>query len=51
MKCEICKKTVGTTFLEKVIGTYVKDAAGKKHLICFECQKNLGTKKELLAKL
>ncbi|MBS3176007.1 hypothetical protein J4457_02110 [Candidatus Woesearchaeota archaeon] len=51
MKCEICKGKINTTFLEKLIGTYVKDAKGKKHLICNNCQKNLKSKQELLAKL
>jgi len=48
MKCEICKNTIATIFLEKIKGTHVKDEKGKKHLICFECQKKFHTKKELL---
>lgn len=48
MKCEICKKTIGETFLKKIIGTYVKDEKGKKQVICFECQKNFPTKQEIL---
>ena len=51
MKCEICKKKIEETFLKKVLGTYVKDAKGKKHLVCPECQKKLTTKQELLAQL
>ena len=51
MNCEICKKNVGTAFLEKVIGTYVKDEKGKRHLICFDCQKKLKTKEEIIKKL
>jgi len=51
MKCEICKKTIGETFLNKILGTIVKDGKGKKHTICFECQKNLRTKEEILKKL
>ena len=51
MKCEICKKPVANTFLKKIIGTYVKDERGKKHLICFECQKKFRTKNEILEKL
>ena len=39
MKCEICSKNIETTFMGKILGTYVKDANGKKHPICFECQK------------
>jgi hypothetical protein len=51
MKCEICRKTVGETFLKKPIGAYVKDNGGKLHLVCFECQKQLRTKEEILKKL
>ena len=51
MKCEICKKKIGETFLSKVIGAYVKDEKGKKHVICNECQKKLGKKEEILKKL
>jgi len=36
---------------KKIIGTVVKDAKGKKHSVCFECQKNLRTKEEILKKL
>ena len=39
------------TFLNKVIGSYIKDEKGKKHIICPECQKKYKTKKEILAKL
>tara|TARA_Y100000310_G_scaffold257102_1_gene265092 strand:- start:7974 stop:8135 length:162 start_codon:yes stop_codon:yes gene_type:complete len=45
-KCEICKKKIELNFLKKLIGTYVKDKKGKKHVICPECQKNLGNDKE-----
>ncbi len=48
MKCEICSKKIAETFLKKIVGTYVKDEKGKKHLVCFECQKKFSTKKELL---
>ena len=51
MKCEICKKNIQETFLKKLIGTIVKDAKGKKHDVCFECQKNLKTKEAMLKKL
>jgi hypothetical protein len=40
-KCEICKNKINETFLNKAIGTYVKDSKGKKFLICNECQRNL----------
>ncbi|MCK4669958.1 MAG: hypothetical protein KAT43_02050 [Nanoarchaeota archaeon] len=49
MKCEICKKTIATTFLKKILGTYIKKGK-KKHLICPECQSKL-SKEEILNKL
>ncbi|MBS3112547.1 hypothetical protein J4418_00475 [Candidatus Woesearchaeota archaeon] len=51
MKCEICKKNIEETFLKKLIGTYINDIKGKKHSICFNCQKTLGGKEEILKKL
>ena len=51
MKCEICKKKIEETFLKKILGTYVKDEKGKKHVICFECQKKFPSKEELLKQL
>ncbi len=51
MKCEICKKRIGETFLNKPLGTYVKDEKGKRHIVCFECQKKLKTKEEILKHL
>lgn len=50
-KCEICGKKVETTFLDKILGTYVKDRKGKKHAVCFECQKTIGNKQEILDRL
>ena len=50
-KCEICKKKISETFLGKILGTHIKDEKGKKHTICFECQKKFKTKKEILKKL
>ncbi|MBT4824886.1 hypothetical protein HN695_01390 [Candidatus Woesearchaeota archaeon] len=38
MKCDICKKKVGETFLNKPLGTYVYDEKNKKRLVCFECE-------------
>ncbi|MBW2992305.1 hypothetical protein KY345_03765 [Candidatus Woesearchaeota archaeon] len=51
MKCEICGNKLDETFLEKVRGTYVKDDKGKKHAICFGCQKKFTTKQEILENL
>ena len=50
-KCEICKKKTGETFLNKVLGTVVKDEKGKKHLVCSECQSLLKDKTTILSKL
>lgn len=49
MKCEICRSNIEETFLNKPIGTYVKDSKGKLHLICNKCQKS--TKQEILTKI
>jgi hypothetical protein len=51
MKCEACKKNIEQTFLNKIIGTYVKDQKGKLHTICFECQKKFETKEEILTQI
>ena len=51
MKCELCKKAIEQTFLGKIIGTHVKDAKGKAHMVCFECQKKFQKKDELLAQI
>jgi len=48
MKCAICGKTIEATFLNKIIGTYVKDKKSKVHTICFECQKKFASKEEIL---
>ncbi len=51
MKCEICKASIENTFLEKPIGTYVKDKRGKRHTVCSSCQKRLGSKDVILKEL
>lgn len=51
MKCEICKVEIATTFLEKIKGTVVKNKEGKKHTICFDCQKKFKSKDEILSAL
>lgn len=48
MKCSICNKTIDTTFLSKLLGTYVKDSRGKLHSVCFECQKKFKSKEEMI---
>jgi hypothetical protein len=50
MKCEICRNKVEEIFLNKVLGTYIKDAKGKRHLVCKQCQKQY-SKEEILSKL
>ena len=48
MKCSVCGKSIETTFLNKIIGTHVKDTNGKLHAVCFECQKKFKSKEEML---
>ena len=50
MKCKICNANIGQTFLNKPLGTYIKDDKGKRHLICSNCQKN-NKKEDILTKL
>jgi len=47
VKCSICNKKVQTTFLNKLLGTYIKDKKGKKKAVCFECQKKFPDKENL----
>ena len=42
MKCDLCGNKVEETFLKKILGTYVKDAKGKKHIACQQCQIKFG---------
>jgi len=49
MKCDICGAKIETTFLNKIVGSYVKKD-GKKKVICPNCQKNL-SKKEIEDKI
>lgn len=51
MKCDVCGKTMGETFLKKLIGGYVKDSKGKLHPVCRECQKKFISKEELLKQI
>jgi hypothetical protein len=48
MKCDSCGKKIETTFLNKLIGTYAKNAKGKKKAICPDCQR-LKTREEIKA--
>jgi hypothetical protein len=51
-KCDICKNKIAELFLGKIKGTVVKKAGSSKHYhVCFECQKKLKTKEEILKQL
>lgn len=39
VKCDLCGQKVPTTFLNKLVGTIIKDKNGKKKTICSNCQK------------
>ncbi|MFW5746943.1 MAG: hypothetical protein ACOCWQ_05335 [Nanoarchaeota archaeon] len=49
-KCEICSKKLSNTFLNKIVGTIIKDDKGKKHQVCAECQQKLGNQKDEMLK-
>tara|TARA_Y100000034_G_scaffold111983_1_gene145573 strand:+ start:892 stop:1041 length:150 start_codon:yes stop_codon:yes gene_type:complete len=38
MKCDLCKKTIDETFLNKIIGTYIR-VDKKQRSVCRSCQK------------
>jgi Zn-finger protein len=46
MKCKICGEKIKTIFLNKILGTYIKDKKGKQVAVCSSCQKKLGNDKE-----
>jgi len=50
MKCDICGKKIETTFLNKMIGTVIRDSKKKKRTVCNECQRKYTTN-ELRTKL
>ena len=50
MKCELCKNKIEQTFLNKILGTHIKDEKGKKHSICKECQRKFRNNKEKVLK-
>lgn len=41
MNCSICNKKLEETFLQKLVGTYIRNKSGKKKPVCNECQKKL----------
>ncbi len=50
-RCSVCGNKIEVTFLNKLLGTIIKDKKGKQHMICFECQKKFHNKEILLSKL
>ena len=51
-KCSVCNNKIAELFLNKIKGTIVrKEGSSKQYSICFECQKKLQTKKEILAQM
>jgi len=52
MKCAISGKEIGKNFLEKPLGTIIKDEKGKKYFISSEAQAQFrNDKKEILKKI
>jgi hypothetical protein len=49
MKCAICNAKIETTFLNKLVGTFIGKGK-KKKAICSNCQKT-NSKEELTTKL
>ncbi|NQU98031.1 hypothetical protein HQ533_01055 [Candidatus Woesearchaeota archaeon] len=50
MKCDFCGKKLETTFLNKIVGTYMKNKKSKRKVVCPKCQKD-HTREKLLKKL
>ncbi len=48
MKCSVCKGKIEETFLDKILGTYVKDEKGKKHAVCIHCQREHSNDKDAM---
>jgi formylmethanofuran dehydrogenase subunit E len=46
MKCELCNSQIEELYLKKIRGTYIKDAKGKKHIVCSACQEKFANDKE-----
>ena len=51
MKCEITGQAIQTTFLDKPLGTCIKDANGKKHWISSKAQASFNTKEQILQEI
>jgi len=51
-KCKICNNKIMELFLGKFKGTILKKPGSKKqYAVCFECQKKLKSKEEMLEKV
>ncbi len=50
MKCDICNRKIETTFLNKLVGTMIKNSKHKKKYVCNECQRKY-SKEDLKTKL
>ena len=48
MKCDICRETIATQYLEKPLGTVVKNEKGKKYWVCNACQAKFHNDKAVL---
>ncbi len=48
VKCDVCGQKIRLTFLNKIIGTVVRDKDGKKKTVCSDCQKKHKDLKEVL---
>ena len=51
-KCNVCGNKLAELFLGKLKGTVIKkEGSNKQYNVCFECQKKLGSKEEILKKI
>jgi len=50
MKCDICGEKIKEIFLNKPLGTIIRNKKGKKKSVCSECQSKL-SKDDMLEKL
>ena len=51
-KCNITNNKIAELFLGKIKGTIIKkEGSSKQYIVCFECQKKLKTKEEILKQI
>jgi len=48
VKCVITNEKIPETFLNKILGTVIKDENGKKYYVSSDVQKKFASKEELL---